>query len=506
MSDDDKPIDPVTVPRRIMIMFSVVIASTLYSTTLLIASTLLPQMQGAMAATPDEIAWTMTFNILATAVATPMTGWLVASFGRRNVMVGSMALFSLATYLCGAAESLESLVIWRMVQGAAGAPVTPLSQTILFDSFPRRQHRMITSVYGMTVVIGPVIGPALGGYIAELYSWRWAFYGLIPVGVASCVGLQLSMLRDPPRRPVQLDWIGFLSLAVAISCVQLVLSRGQRLDWYESQEIWLATLGGALAFYVFLAHSVTAERPFLNLRLLLDRNYALGLLLVGVFGMLNVTPMVLLPPLLQQHAGFPDSLIGEVLAARGAGATIGFFAAMFLGKLDPRIGMGIGFGLQVISGLWLMSIDLNVTMDILMANSMLQGAAIGVIWVPLTIASFSTLENRFWAEAMAVFHLLRNIGSSFFISLSVADIVRVTAQNYSRMTEQISPFNERLNLPWVMGGWNIDSVTGLARLSKELARQAALIGYLDAFALYTAASGVAMLLVVLVRRRRAAGA
>jgi DHA2 family multidrug resistance protein len=502
---DDQPHDPVSVPRRIMIMIAVVLGSTLYSTTLLIASTLLPQMQGAMAATQDEIAWAMTFNILATAVVTPMTGWLVASFGRRNVMVGSMALFSLFTYLCGATDSLEMLVVWRILQGGAGAPVTPLSQTILFDSFPRRQHRMITSIYGMTVVIGPVIGPALGGYMSDMYSWRWAFYGLVPVGVVSCIGLQLSMLRDPPRRPVRLDWIGFLSLSVAISCVQLVLSRGQRLDWYDSPEIWLETIGAGLAFYIFVAHSVTAERPFLNLRLLLDRNYALGLMLVGVFGMLNVTPMVLLPPLLQQHAGFPDSLIGEVLAARGAGATLGFFAAMFLGKLDPRIGMSIGFGLQVISGLWLMSIDLNVSLEVLMANSMLQGMAIGVIWVPLTIASFATLENRYWPEAMAVFHLLRNIGSSFFISLCVADIVRITAQNYSRMTEWISPFNERLTLPWVMGGWTTETLPGLARLSKEINRQAAMIGYIDAFAMYTVASAGAMLLVLLVRRRRAAG-
>ena len=180
-------------------MISIVLGSTLYSTTLLIASTLLPQMQGAMSATQDEIAWAMTFNILATAVVTPMTGWLVARFGRRHVMVGSMALFSLFTYLCGAADSLETLVLWRILQGAAGAPVTPLSQTILFDIFPRRQHRMITSIYGMTVVIGPVIGPALGGYMADMYSWRWAFYGLVPVGVASCIGLRLSMLPDPPR-------------------------------------------------------------------------------------------------------------------------------------------------------------------------------------------------------------------------------------------------------------------------------------------------------------------
>jgi DHA2 family multidrug resistance protein len=226
--------------------------------------------------------------------------------------------------------------------------------------------------------------------------------------------------------------------------------------------------------------------------------------LVGVFGMLNVTPMVLLPPLLQQHAGYPDALIGEVLAGRGAGATIGFFVAMFLGRLDPRIGMGIGFGLQVISGLWLMSIDLNVSMDILIANSMLQGMAIGVIWVPLTIASFATLDNRYWPEAMAIFHLLRNIGSSFFISLCVADIVRVTAQNYSRLSEMISPFNERLTMPWVMGGWSIDSLPALARLSKEINRQAAMIGYLDAFAMYTGASAMAMVLVLLVRRRRGA--
>jgi MFS transporter, DHA2 family, multidrug resistance protein len=503
---DDQPVDPVSVPRRTMIMLSIILGSTLYSTTLLIASTLLPQMQGAMAATQDEIAWVMTFNILATAVVTPMTGWLVARFGRRGVMVGSMLLFSLFTYLCGAADSLETLVLWRIMQGATGAPVTPLSQTILFDVFPRRHHRMITSVYGMTVVIGPVIGPALGGYISDLYSWRWAFYGLVPVGLISCVGLRLSMRPDPPQSDVRLDWIGFLSLSVAISCLQLVLSRGQRLDWYESPEIWLETIGALVAFYIFLAHSLTAARPFLNLRLLLDRNYALGLMLVGVFGMLNVTPMVLLPPLLQQHAGFPNTLIGEVLAARGAGATIGFFVAMFIGRLDPRIGMSIGFSLQVISGLWLMSINLDVPMEILVANSMLQGMAIGIIWVPLTIASFATLDSRFWPEAMAIFHLLRNIGSSFFISLCVADVVRVTARNYSRMTEMVSPFNQRLALPWVMGGWDTGTLAGLSRLSKEIGRQAAMIGYLDAFAMYTAASAGAVILVMLVRRRRYTGA
>ena len=500
MADETSP--SLGSARRMMIMASVILGSTLYSTTLLIASTLLPQMRGAMAATPDEITWVMTFNILATAVLTPMTGWLVARFGRREVMTFSMLGFSVFTYLCGQADSLEALVLWRILQGATGAPVIPLSQTILFDSFPRRQHGMVSSVYGMAVVIGPVIGPALGGYLAELYSWRWAFYLLVPVGLVSFVGLWFSMLPDPQRAPVRLDWTGFLTLSAAISCVQLVLSRGQRLDWYESPEIVLETAGAAIAFYLFVAHSLTAERPFLNLRLLLDRNYALGLVLVGIYGMLNFTPMVLLPPLLQEHAGFPDTLIGDVLAVRGVGATIGFFLAMFIGKFDPRIGMTIGFALMVVSGVWLMCIDLDVGLDVLVPNSILQGAAVGIFWVPLTIATFRTLPSRDWPEAMAVFHLLRNIGSSFFISMCVAEIVRSTAQNYSRLGEMISPFNRRLSWPWVMGGWDVDSRSGLARMAKEINRQAAMIGYLRAFTLYTAAALGGILVVMLIGRGR----
>ncbi|MBI3515689.1 MAG: MFS transporter, partial [Proteobacteria bacterium] len=389
---------------------------------------------------------------------------------------------------------------WRILQGGTGAPVIPLAQTILLDSFPRRQHGMINSVYGMAVVIGPVIGPVLGGTLSDMYSWRWAFYVLVPVGLASTIGLWFSMLPDPPRQRARLDWLGFLSLSIAISCVQLVLSRGQRLDWYASPEIVLETLGAAFGFYLFVAHSLTAPAPFLNLRLLLDRNYALGLVLVCVYGMLNFTPVVLLPPLLQEHAGFPDTVIGEILGGRGIGATLGFFLALFVGKMDPRIGMSIGFVLQAVSGLWLMSIDLNVTMEVLFVNSVIQGVAIGIIWVPMTLATFSTLEARHWPEAMAIYHLLRNIGSSFFIALCVTEIVRGTAQNYERLGEAISPFNERLNMPWVMGGWGIDTLPGLARMAKEINRQAAMLGYLNAFALYTATSAAAMLLVLLARR------
>src|SRR5215212_9137912 len=169
------PAETFSVGRRVLILIMVVMGSTLYATTLLIASTLLPQMQGTMSATQDEIAWAMTFNILATAVVTPMTGWLVSRFGTKRVMVSSVALFTLATMLCGMAQSLEVLVLWRILQGGAGAPLVPLSQSTLFDTFPRRQHTMVMSIFGMAVAVAPAFGPVFGGYLAESYSWRWSF-------------------------------------------------------------------------------------------------------------------------------------------------------------------------------------------------------------------------------------------------------------------------------------------------------------------------------------------
>jgi MFS transporter, DHA2 family, multidrug resistance protein len=499
--EQTSPAESFTLGRRVMILVMVVLGSTLYATTLLIASTLLPQMQGAMSATQDEISWAMTFNILATAVMTPMTGWLVARFGRRETMTWAVLLFTVTTLLCGMAESLETLILWRVLQGGLGAPVIPLSQTILLDAFPKRQHGLVTSIFGMAVVIGPVIGPTFGGMLSELYSWRWAFYMIVPVGVLSYVGMRFTLPPDRPSGRIALDWTGFLSLSVAIACVQLVLARGQRLDWYESTEIVIETFIAIVAFWVFLAHSLTASKPFLNLRLLLDRNYAIGLVLVLIYGMLNFTPMVLLPPLLQQHAGFPDQLIGEVIAARGVGATIGFFLAIFVGRMDPRIGLIGGFGLLAISGFWLMHIDLNVDMGTLLANSLVQGIAIGVVWVPLTLVTFSTTSPADLAEGSAIYHLLRNIGSSFFISICVAEIVRSTGANYSRLVELVNPYNKTLALPWATGGWDVTTVQGLARLSKEINRQAAMIGYINAFGLFTLCSALAVPMILLIGRR-----
>lgn len=481
-----------------MVLVSVVLATTLYSTTILIVSTVLPQMQGSMSATADEVSWVVTFNILATAIVTPMTGWLAGRFGVRNVMIWSVFGFTITTMMCGFANSLPALVFWRILQGAFGAPSTPLAQSILLDTFPKEQHGLVLGLFGFGVVIGPVIGPTLGGYMAEEYTWRYAFYCIVPIGLVAVAGMRSFLPPDPARAPRPLDWTGFIALSLGLAATQLVLSRGQRLDWLESIEIRIEILVALVAFWVFASHIMTARQPFLNPRHLLNRNYAIGLLLVTLYGMLNFTPVVLLPALLKAHANFPESIVGEIVASRGLGGCVGFLIAGFASRIDARASMMSGFGMLLVAGLWLMSMDLNVQPFTLAANAALQGLAIGAIWVPLTVVTFSTIADEDRPETSAIFHLLRNLGSSFFISICVAEIVHSTGVNYSRMVEGISVFNPTLTLPWVVGAWDLNSLAGLQKVANEISRQSALIAYLNAFGLFTAACAVTIPLILLI--------
>ena len=495
---DDGPALVLPPWRRALVLFVVIVGSTAFIAATFSAAALLPEMQGAVAATQDEIAWTVTFNILAAAIVTPMSGWFISRFGRRRVQIWSTAVFTVATFLCGSAHSLEELVFWRMVQGASGAPLIPLGQTIILDVFPRSRHRLVIALFGMANTLGPVLGPAGAGYLAEHASWRWGFYMIVPVGIAATLLSPFGLPRDVPRRPPGLDWVGFFSLALAIGASQLVFARGQRLDWFESPEILIETFVAAAALYVFLCGSFLARTPFLNLRLLRDRNYAVGLFLVMLFGMLNFTPMVLLPPMLKGQLAQPDYVVGIVVSWRGLGVLVGFFASMALSRTDPRLGMLLGFLIQVVSGRWLMSINLEIGFEVLAANAFLQGLAVGVIWTPLATTTFWTLAPQHRPEAVAVFHLMRNIGSSFFISWSVATVIRTAGVNYSHLAEFVSPVREFLQLPAVLGRFSLDSLSGLLALSHEIERQARMMGYLNAFALYTLGSIVALPFVFMV--------
>jgi len=499
---NDDAVYDLTPTQRASVLFFVMLGTTIYAASILVSSALLPKIQGALAATQDEVSWTMTFNIVATAVVTPMTGWLAERFGRRATMVWSANIFAVSTLMCGFSTSLEQLVLWRVVQGAAGAPLVPLGQAILLDAYPQRQHTVVMAIFGMANMIGPSLGPTLGGEVSEAFGWRWGFWMIAPVAIVTAVGCRFVIPKRAQRGTARLDWSGFLTLSIAIACVQLMFSRGQRLDWFESSEIVVVAFVAATTFYMFLAHSLTAKDPFVKLSLLKDRNYALGLAVVLIFGMLNFAPVVLLPPLLQNYASYPDSAIGVFIGWRGFGTAIGFLIAMFTGRFDPRLMMIIGFSMQGYAGYEMMQFDLNVNQTDLAINSMLQGMGIGVTWVPLTVVTFYTLSPSYRAEAMSIFHLVRNFGSSLFISISVAEIVRSTGANYSRMSEMISPFNKVWNMPWSTGGWTIETVEGVARIAKEIVRQSTMIGYVNAFFMYVVVACAAVPLCLLVRVHR----
>ena len=275
--------------QRAIILATVTMATTLYATTILVVSVILPQMQGSLSATQDQIAWVVTFNILATAIATPMTGWLAGKFGRRKTMIYCQLGFLVSTLACGFAPNLELLVVARVFQGAFGAPIVPLAQATILDTFPKKKQAFGTAIFGMGVVIGPVIGPVLGGYLADMYNWRWAFYMIVPVAALALAALALFLPESRNRIAAKLDWTGFLTLIVSVGAMQLMLDRGNRQDWFQSFEIIIEAGIAILALYLFIIHSVTTKNPFLNLRHLLDRNYVLGLMFVTVYGMLNLS-------------------------------------------------------------------------------------------------------------------------------------------------------------------------------------------------------------------------
>lgn len=482
--------------HRTMVLATCTAVTFLYAMSVTVANVSLPQIQGALSATQDQIAWVVTSSLVATAVATPLSGWLAARFGWRALCVGCTVGFGLATVGCGMAGSLEALVFWRALQGAFGAPLVPVSQAIVLDSYPKERHGAVISIFGMGSVVGPMVGPVLGGVLSEAYGWRWVFYMMVPFSVLALAGV-LTFIRDREApRAVRLDWTGFLMLAVAAASLQLMLDRGERADWFSSAEIVAWATLAVLGLYLFVAHTLTYARPFLTPSLLAERNFALGLVLIFVFGMLNFTPMTLLPPLLQNVAGYPDSIIGLIIGARGLGTLTGFFLMIYLSRLDPRFMIGLGFVLQAVAGWQLFQLDANLGFHDVFWPMALQGLGVGVLWVPITMVTFATIRPEHLAEGTAVYHMLRNIGSSVHISLSTVLVIRMTQANHAELTQHVSPYNEAMSLPWVTGSYDLNAIQA------EIARQASMIGYLDSFWAFALTGLVVLPLVLLVRWKR----
>jgi DHA2 family multidrug resistance protein len=499
------PVEPVpakSLLTRAMILVTVSTCTMLYALTATVVNVALPQLQGALSATPDQIAWVVTLNVIATAVVTPMTGWLVGRLGERPLLLWAITGFATSTLLCASATSLETLLIYRVAQGAFGAPIVPLSQSILLVNFAGKDRPMAQGFFGMAVVVGPAVGPALGGYFAEAHDWRWIFYLIVPLCVLAFLMVVTFIRPVAKEASARLDWTGFLSLSFAIICLQLLIDRGERFDWFSSQEIILYACGAALGVYLFVVHTATSDAPFLNPQLFKDRNFALGLLLVFVYGTLNFTPITLLPPLLHDLKGYPDSLIGLLLAMRGLGMVVGFFTAGRLGWLDPRLTFCLGMVLNGISGMMMAVFSVDVSPETIAWAAVLQGVGSGLMWVPLVVMSFATLPEKFLPEGSAIFHLLRNFGTSVFISLSFMVVVRTARINYAEMAENISPYQEALHFPHVTGAWDLETLTGLSKIAGEMDRQAHMIGYDNAFVMYAIVCFASLPILLLVRSKR----
>ena len=488
--------------ERALVLATCTAVTFLYAMTVTIANVSLPQMQGALSASPDQIAWVVTANLVATAVMTPLAGWLTSRFGRRLLCNACVLGFGIASLGCGLADSLTELVLFRALQGAIGAPLVPLSQAIVLDTYAKRQHGVVIALFGMGSVLGPIVGPVAGGWLAEAYNWRWVFYMIVPFALLTLIG-SLAFIHDREAgSKVRLDWLGFLLLSTTLASAQIMLDRGERADWFDSAEIIAWAAIGGLALYTFIVHSATAKRPFLDPRLLADRNFSIGIVLIFVFGMLNFSPMTLLPPMLQGVSGYPDAVIGFVLGARGLGTMVGFFLMIYASKLDPRAMIVLGFLLQAYAGWQLAHLDVNPSTADVFWPMALQGFGVGVLWVPITMVSFSTLPSGFLSEAAAVFHMMRNIGSSIHISLTITVAVHMARTGYAELAERVTPYSAFASMPWVSGAWNLEDLRGLAAVSREMTRQAAMIGYVDAFVFFIATSLVVLPLVLLIRVRR----
>jgi DHA2 family multidrug resistance protein len=493
-----KPVGGEVVRRR-WVTATLVLASMIYSIDWTIAAVALPHMQGTFSATQDQVSWVLTSYIVASAVMLPATGWLAARIGRKPLFLVAVGGFTIFSLFCGTADSLPAEVLLRIGQGACGAFLIPLSQAIMLDAYPPEEHGRAMAYWGMGVVLGPVLGPTLGGYLTDALSWRWVFFINIPVGALAMLGGLTFLPRTPPaQHPRPLDGFGFLALALGVGAMQMMLDRGERLDWFESREIVIEAIVMVAGLYFFVVHSLTSANPIVDLRLLRDRNYALGMLLVFLYGLLTLAPMVLMPPFLQGLQDYPIATIGLLLSPRG----VGLFAAMVvlarIGRsIDLRLQIAAGFLLLAGSSWWMSSWNLEVGAAAVFWTGLMQGLGAGSIIGPLGVMTFTTLPPEHRTEAASIWNLVRSIGSSIGIAAALAILVRTAGISRGVLVQYVSPYNEIMRHSALPGGGNIADPSSLAPLEREIARQALMIGYVDVFYLCTLTSLLAMPLILL---------
>jgi DHA2 family multidrug resistance protein len=471
-----------------MITVSIMLATVIQALDGTIANVALPHMQGSLSASQDQITWVLTSFIVAAAIATPLTGWLCDRYGQKNVFLVSVAGFTIASVLCGLSASLGEIVAARLLQGVFGAALVPLSQAVLLDINPREKHGSAMAVWGMGVMIGPILGPTLGGWLTDAYNWRWVFFINVPIGAMAFYGIWRYIRPTPAARRMRFDAFGFATLSLAIGALQMLLDRGEQNDWFGSTETWVEAIMLALSFAWFAAHTALtpAGQSFFNYRLLKNANYVSGLLLIFIVGMVLFATRALTPSMLQGLMGYPAALAGLVTAPSGLGTMIAMMmVSRLVGRYDVRLLLGAGFAITALS-LWQMSsYTLVLSRSDIVWPGVIQGLGLGLVFVPLSAATFATLSPEMRAEGTAIYSLVRNIGSSVGIALVQTLLVRNTQTVHAALAERVA----------VGDG----SAEALNLLNMEVTRQASMIAYVDDFWLMTLMTLAVLPLLLLVR-------
>ena len=447
-----------------------------------IANVALPYMEGSLSASRDQITWVLTSYIIAAAIMTAPVGWLAARFGKKNFFITSIAGFTIASMLCGASQNLEQMVLFRIIQGVFGAALGPLSQTVMLDMYPPAKRGNVMAIWGMGVMLGPILGPTLGGVLTDAYSWRWVFYINVPFGLAACAMLMVFFKDTVRDASLKFDWFGFAALSAGLAGLQLMLDRGTTKGWFSSAEVVIEAMVAGIGLYLFLVHMWTAKKPFIPVVIFKDRNFISGLVLMFVMGIVLLASSALISPYLQNLAGRSVTQTGFLMVPRAFGV---MFAMVFAGRLalrvDPRVIMTAGAGLMLWS-LWAMtSWTPSINVSTIGWVTFIQGVGMGLVFVPMNMVAFATLSPQLRTDGAGLSNLVRNIGSAIGVSLTTNILAYSVQTIHAQLAGQASVFNRALgvNAPSMMMSPRIPF--GLANLNSLIEYRAQVQAYANDF-------------------------
>ena len=499
MATGSAPSAPVA--NRGAITVCVILATLMQALDTTIANVALPYIQGSVAASQDEVAWVLTSYIVAAAIMTPPTGFLASRYGLKRLFLVSVAGFTVASILCGVAQSLVQIVGFRLMQGLFGAALVPLSQTVLLNINPPERQGSAMAIWGVAVMAGPVLGPVLGGWLTQAYSWRYVFYINLPIGALAFIGMSTFLVETPRNAGAKLDWFGFGTLSLTIGAAQVLLDRGEELDWFSSGEIVTEAIIAACAAYLFLVHTFTARDPFVRPGLFKDRNFAAGTLFVAIVGLTYYASLALQPPYLQNLMDYPIVTAGLVMGPRGVG-TMGamLLVGRLIGRVDTRLLLAVGLGLTAWSFWAMTGWTPDVGQATIVGVGIVQGTGLGFLFVPLSAATLSTLSTARRAEGAGLYNLARNIGSSVGISVVNTLLTRNTQVNHAAIAMHVTATNRGFEDSVVHQVWDPLSAAGRAALDAVVTRQAEIIAYIDDYKLLMVATLAVIPLLIVFKR------